>query len=493
MADIELIDVSCRDGNQSNWSATGLNTSQIVQIAPVMDRVGFRSLDFVSSTAMGVSVRTFRENPWSKNRLISALMPNTPLQLIGTGLRFISWETQDDDFMRLVYRRLVASGITRFAVLDPMLDFEAMRQSARIIREEGGTEIVAALTYTVSSVHDDACYARLAAEVAACPDMDRAYIKDPAGLLTPERARTLIPAIIGNLGGKPLELHSHCTIGLAPYTYMVAAGLGVSTLHVALGPLANGSSLPSAMRVVANLREHGHRVDINDHALKSATSYFTRLAEAEGLPVGQPQDYDAAFIRHQVAGGVMTTTRRQLEEIKLGQRFDDVMFEVDKVRAELGYPIMVTPFPQIVCTQALFNVIGKERYEQIPDQVIRYVLGLFGRPIAPIDPNVKDRILASPRAREIMAEPPAPSLAELRRKVGSHLSDDEFLLRATMPSDQVDAMLAAPQPSGRYNPELVGLIRMVKAAAQRGDGQAVHHKTSHYTIELEPCSNRPFG
>lgn len=487
MADIELIDVSCRDGNQSNWSATGLSTAQILEIASVLDRVGFRALDFVSSTAMGVSVRTFREDPWEKNRRAHALMRRTPLQLIGTGFRFISWETQDAEFMRLVYRRLVVSGITRYSVLDPMLDPEAMQQTARIIREEGGKEIVAALTYTVSAVHDDACYARLAADIAACPDMDRAYIKDPAGLLTPDRARTLIPAVLQGLGGKPLELHSHCTIGLAPYTYMVAAELGVSALHVALGPLANGSSLPSAVQVAANLREHGHRVDVDDHALKLAHDYFHRLARVEGLPVGQPQDYDAAFLRHQVAGGVMTTTRRQLEEVRLGHRFDDVMAEVDRVRAELGYPIMVTPFPQIVCTQALFNVIGKERYEKVPDQVIRYVLGTFGRPIAPVDEDVRDRILSTARAREIMAEPPPPALGELRRRIGPHLSDDEFLLRATMPGDQVDAMKAAPRPSARYNPDLVRLLHLVTEAAARGGGQPIRHSNDDLTVELIPA------
>ena len=486
MADIELIDVSCRDGNQSNWGATGLNMAQILEIARTLDRVGFRALDFVSSTAMGVSVRTFKEDPWHKNRAAHAAMPNTPLQLIGTGFRFISWETQDADFMRLVYRRLVASGITRYIVLDPMLDFEAMRATARIIREEGGTEIVAALTYTVSAVHDDACYARLAANIASCSDMDRAYLEDPAGILTPERARSLILAIRGALGSVPLELHSHCTVGLSPYTYMVAAELGVSALHVALGPLASGSSLPSAVQTVANLREHGHRVDISDHALRKAHDYFHRLAKAEGLPAGQAQDYDAAFLRHQIAGGVMTTTRRQLEEVKLGHRFDEVMAEVDRVRVDLGYPIMVTPFPQIVWTQALFNVIGTERYSKVPDQVIRYVLGTFGRPIAPMDENVRDRILSSPRAREIMAEPPAPSLAELRRKIGPDLSDDEFLLRATMPADQVDAMVAAPLPSAHYNPDLVPLLRLVKEAAQRGNGEPFRHENGEFTLELTP-------
>ena len=257
-------------------------------------------------------------------------------------------------------------------------------------------------------------------------------------------------------------------------------------MHVALGPLANGSSLPSAVQVAANLREYGHRVAVNDHALRIAADYFARLAKCEGLPVGQPQDYDAAFLRHQVAGGVITTTRRQLEEVKLGHRFDDVMAEADRVRAELGYPIMVTPFPQIVCTQALFNVIGKQRYEKAPDQVIRYVLGTFGRPIAPVDPTVRDLILSSPRAREIMAEPPPPSLSELRRKIGPHLSDDEFLLRATMPADQVDAMVAAPPPAIRYNPDLVLLLRLVKEAVLRGDGQPLHRQTADFTLELTP-------
>jgi oxaloacetate decarboxylase alpha subunit len=332
--------------------------------------------------------------------------------------------------------------------------------------------------------NDDALYRKLAEVIAACPDMDRAYIKDPAGLLTPDRARTLIPAVREGLAGKPLELHSHCNIGLAPYTYIVAAELGVAALHVALGPLANGSSLPSALQVTANLREHGHRVDVDDHAMATAADYFDRIAKAQGLPIGAPHDYDATFLRHQVAGGVMTTTRRQLEEVRLGHRFAEVMEEVDRVRAELGYPIMVTPFPQIVCTQALFNVIGTERYAQVPDQVIRYVLGKFGRPIAPVDQAVLDRILASPRAREIMAEPPPPSLAELRQRIGSHLSDDEFLLRATMPAEQVDAMVAAGPACIGYNPDTVPLFKLLAEAVRRTDLDYLRIEKPGLTLEL---------
>ncbi|HWL98403.1 MAG TPA: hypothetical protein VNP20_13725 [Nocardioidaceae bacterium] len=468
MADIELVDVSVRDGNQSLWGATGLRTPQILQIAPLMDRVGFRALDYTSSTHMGMAVRTYQENPWERIRLTRQAMPNTALQFIGTGFRFISWESAHPEFMQLVYDRLAINGMDRFVVLDPMHDMDAAVESARMIRRAGATEIMGALVYTISDVHDDAFYAGLAKRMAACPDIDRVYVKDPAGLLTPERARTLLPAVRDQLNGKPLELHSHCTIGLSPITYATAADL-VDVLHIACGPLANGSSLPDAQQVVANLRELGHHVDVDDRLLAKVADYFHRLAQAEGLPSGRPSDFDAAFLRHQVAGGVMTTTRRQLRELGMEDRFDDVMEEVSRVRAELGYPIMVTPFPQMVCSQALFNVIGEERYGNAPDQVIRYLRGGFGKPPGPVDPDVRDRILDRPRAKELATEPPAKTPAELRRDFASGISDEELLLRATMPGDQVDAMLAAGPARRHYNPEVQPLLRLLEEVGRRPD------------------------
>jgi len=469
VAEIQLVDVSLRDGNQSLWSATGLRTAHIATIAPVMDRVGFRALDFTSSTHMGVAVRTHREDPWERIRLTHAAAPHTPLQFIGSGLRFISWEPVHPELMQLVYDRLVVAGMSRFVVLDPMHDMENVRQTARMIRQAGGEEIIAALTYTISAVHDDEFYAGLAGQMAAGQDIDRVYVKDPAGLLTPERARTLFPAVQARLAarGVPLELHSHCTIGLSPLTGLVAAELGLAAVHVACGPLANGTSLPNAQRLVANLRELGHTVDVDDRLLARVADYFTRLAAAESLPAGTPQEYDASFLRHQVAGGVMTTTRRQLAELGLEDRFGAVMEEVSRVRAELGYPIMVTPFPQIVCGQALYNVIGAERYQNVSDQAIRYVLGRFGRPTAPVDPGVADRILSRPRARELMTEPPPPAPAQLRRRFPAGISDEEFLLRATMPAGEVDAMLAAGPARRHYNPDLRPVLGLLAGLARR--------------------------
>ncbi|HEY4851429.1 MAG TPA: hypothetical protein VII22_11570 [Streptosporangiaceae bacterium] len=466
MAEIQLVDVSLRDGNQSLWGATGLTTAHILQITPVMDRVGFLALDFTSSTHMGVAVRTHREDPWERIRLTRAAAPRTPLQFIGSGLRFISWEPVHPDLMRLAYQRLVAAGISRFVVLDPMHDMAAVLQTARTIREAGG-EIIAALTYTISAVHDDAYYADLAGQMAGSPDIDRVYVKDPAGLLTPERARTLLPAVRARLGAVPLELHSHCTIGLSPLTYLAAADLGVEVLQVACGALANGTSLPSAEQVVANLRELGHTVDLDDRLLAMVAGYFTRLARAQSLPAGTPQSYDASFLRHQVAGGVVTTMQRQLAELGLADRFGAVMDEVSRVRAELGYPIMVTPFPQIVCGQALYNVIGTERYGNVSDQAIRYVLGRFGRPTAPVDENVRDRILSRPRAVQLQAEPPPASPGELRKRFPPGISDEELLLRATMPADQVDAMLAAGPAKRHYNPDLAPVLELLAGLGAR--------------------------
>jgi oxaloacetate decarboxylase alpha subunit len=467
MAKIDLVEISIRDGNQSLWGATGLNTAQILEIAPVMDRVGYRAIDFNSSTHMAVAVRYARENPWERIRLMHAACPNTPLQYITTGFRFIAWETAHPDFMRLVYRKIAEAGIGRVIMLDPMHNLGGFLTGARMMKEEGIADVMAALTYTISDVHDDAFYANLAREFAKCPHIDRAYIKDPAGILLPDRARTLVPAVMKALGSKPLEIHAHCTIGLAPLTYMVAAEHGISAVHVGAGALANGTSLPQGSRIVSNLREMGHTVDIDDRALGKVESYFTRLADAEGLPHGTPQEFDAAYLRHQMPGGAITTMQRQLKEIGQEHRIAQVMEEIPRVRAELGYPIMVTPFPQIVSTQAMMNVTGAGRYATVSDQVIRYVLEKFGHPTAPVDANIKDKILNRPRAKELANEPPQPSPAELRKRFGPKMSDEEMLLRAVMPEDQVNAMLAAGPAKRGYNPDSRGVAELLRELTTR--------------------------
>ena len=257
MADVQLVETSLRDGNQCLWAAFGIDTARTLAIAEVMDRVGFRAIDFTTSTHMGVAVRYKKEDPWERIRLMAAATPHTPLQFMSTGFRFISWETASPDFMALAFRTLARNGIRRFCLADPMNDAESNIACARMVKEGGGEYVIVALVFTISPIHDDAHYIERARKLAACPSIDALYIKDPGGLLKPSRAQTLIPAIKAVMGGKPLELHSHCTIGLAEHTYMDAPDHGVSALQCASGAAADGTSNPHSARVVANLRALG--------------------------------------------------------------------------------------------------------------------------------------------------------------------------------------------------------------------------------------------
>jgi oxaloacetate decarboxylase alpha subunit len=341
-------------------------------------------------------------------------------------------------------------------------------EASRIIKEEGDAEVMAALTFTVSDIHDDRFYADFAAQLAGSPHVDVFYLKDPSGLLSPERARTLARSVSAVIGRKPLEIHPHCTIGYGPFAALAAVDTGtISAVHVGIGPLGDGSSLPEAGRMLANLREAGHDVPVDAATLREISDYWWRVARAEGLPPGTPQPFDASFLRHQIAGGVMTTTKRQLEELDLGHRLPEVIVETERVRADLGHPIMVTPFPQMVLSQALFNVIGTARYGQVSDQVIRYVMGKFGRPTRPVDRVVEAAILDRPRAREIAAEPHFPTLAELRRRFGPGMDEEQFLLRAVMPREQVDAMLRTGMGRATYTPEAAPILKLLRELAAR--------------------------
>ena len=481
---LDFIDTTVRDGNQSLWGAVGLRTGMMLEIASDIDRVGYRAIDFSTSTHMAVTVRFHKENPWERIRLMKARMPRTPLSFLSTGMRFISWETAHPELMALSYRLLVNNGIERFMVMDPMNNMQAVIDSAIAIAAAGAREIVGALVYTVSPIHDDAHFAEAARKLAAVPAITRVYLKDPGGLLTPERARTLLPALHKALAGKPLELHSHCTIGLAPFTYAEAPALGVETLHTAARPLGNGSSQPAIENIVANLQSQGVSVDLDMEAAGRVSSYFAALAAAEGLPPGVPQEYDMRYFQHQLPGGMIGTMRRQLREMRQEHRLPEVYDEVERVRRELGYPIMVTPFSQVVGTQAVMNILAPERYANVPDEVIRYVIGKFGTPPAPMDPNVRDLIEHLPRAKELARQSAMPELSEMRRRFDSRLSDEEFLLRATMPAEQVDAMVTAGPCRQHYSAVASPVERLVSELSKRPDVSHARIERDGFLLEL---------
>jgi oxaloacetate decarboxylase alpha subunit len=451
---IEFIDTTTRDGNQSLWSATGLTTPDVMAIAPVLDQVGYHALDFTSSTHMAVSVRFHQEDPWERIRRVSSAMPDTPLGMITPGMRFISWVPAGEDVMRLAFRLVARNGIRRLKIADPSNDPARIRRLAAMARQEGIEEIVVGLTYSISAVHTHAYYAERAAALADCPEMDRMYLKDPGGLLTPDAVRELAVPLLGAAGPRPLELHSHCTIGLAPLVYLEGVQAGFGVVHTAAGPLSRGTSQPEVASTARNLEASGYAHGLDLERQTVVSEHFHELARAKGLPAGAPREFDAAYYRHQLPGGMVTTTRRMLTELRRPELFDAVLEEVTRVRAEMGYPIIVTPVSQFIASQAAHNVIDGERWRTVSDETVRYFLGHYGEPPAPVDPAIADRVLARPQAAKLGDLQPL-SLEGARERFGRRISDEELLLRLTMPAEQVDAMIAARDGSddgGRGRP-----------------------------------------
>jgi oxaloacetate decarboxylase alpha subunit len=468
---IGFVDTTTRDGNQSLWSATGLTTPDVLSIAPTLDRVGYHALDFTSSTHMAVSVRFHREDPWERIRLVSAAMPNTPLGMITTGMRFISWVPADEDVIRLAFRLVVRNGIRRFQIADPSNDPQRLKRLAAMARAEGVEEVVIGLTYSISEVHTHRYYADRAAALADCAEMDRLYLKDPGGLLTPDAVRELAPHFVAAAGERTAELHSHCTIGLAPLVYVEGVRAGFQVVHTASGPLSRGTSQPEVSNTARNLEAAGYSHPLDLEAQAIVSEHFHELARAKGLPAGAPQEFDGAYYRHQLPGGMVTTTRRMLEELRRPELFEAVLEEVTRVRAEMGYPILVTPVSQFVASQAARNVIDPERWANVSDETVRYFLGHYGDPAAPVDPDVAERVLSRLQASKLRDLRPL-SLDGARRRFGDGVSEEELLLRLTMPEDQVDARVEnrarpphSPAPPAR--PGRAPLVTLLQELARR--------------------------
>jgi oxaloacetate decarboxylase alpha subunit len=329
-----------------------------------------------------------------------------------------------------------------------MHDMEGAKRTAEMAKRVGFDEVIGGVCYTTSPVHTDDYFVQNIAKLDASPAIDGIYLKDPAGLLTPDRVRSLVPRLQGALTSTKLEeIHSHSTTGLSPLTVLEAADLGIETIHCALPPLANGASHPEAQRLVSNLRARGHSVNVNLDAMARASAYLQRQGRIKNLPSGSPNEYDEAYYRHTIPGGVQSTTRRQLGEIRRPELFDAVIEESVQVREDLGWPIVMTPFAQYIVTQATLNVITGERYKQLSDEVIDLLRGDFGPLPGLVNQELMDRAMATKRGQQPVNDGGDVTIADLRRRFGATISDEELLLRAVMPADQVDAMYAAKTSS----------------------------------------------
>lgn len=410
-------------------------------IAETMDKVGYRAIATVGSQAFTVQVRNLNEDPWERIRILSKLITRTPLRgsyQIGSLSSFDL--STPRDIIALWIKRSVANGIRSFWICDYQYEMEKFVHFARIAKAEGA-EVVPALMYTSSPVHTNEHWARKTRLLLEAKEwIDRIMIEDASGVMTPEKTKELVSTVQKNCEGLPLEFHSHCNSGLAPLCYLEAIQSGVTTVHTAVAPLANGASLPATETILRNARRLGFSSDLNEEALAAVSAHFRKIAEKEGLPIGVPMEYDLFHFEHQVPGGMMTNLTRQLREVGMENRLNEILEEIVLVRKEFGYPVMATPYSQIVGAQAIENVISGERYKQITDEAIKYVLGYYGEPVVPIDSNVMDRIMSSPRVKQFVNWKPEgcdKSVAELRREIGPELSDDDLLLKILIPGKTV--------------------------------------------------------
>ena len=399
-------------------------------------------------------------------------------------MRFIAWQPCDEEVMRLAFRCVVRNGIRRFQFAEPANDPQALRRAARMAREEGVEEIVVGLTYSISPVHTHAYYAERVAALADCADIDRFYLKDPGGLLTTDAVRELAPHFVAT--GRTVELHSHCTIGLAPLVYMAGLDAGFHVLHTAVGPAGNGTSQPTVESTLRNLEAEGYAHALDIEALAEVSDYFRELVREKRLPPGAPREYDAAYYHHQLPGGMVTTTRRMLDEIGRPELFDAVLEEVVRVRAEMGYPILVTPVSQFV------------RYAGVPQRHRRRALdhrlgrdrSLLPRPLRRLRGAARSRrrgpVLSLPKVESLRDAQPV-SLEGARARFGARISDEELLLRLTMPQEQVDAMRAAPPIAERHVAAASGGRHSARPAAARGRAAPVD------LVPPRPEGRRPGG
>lgn len=499
-----IVDTTLRDGSQSLW-ACGMRTGMIAAVAEDLDNAGFAAIE---APVLGLFakkfVRDLKEDFWAMARMVARKMPRTPKgAMVGNYILPFELSTPRS-IVELFHERLVEIGaLNRAQTTCNTLDqikgpFPWVIPMFRKL----GLQVVIAISYTVSPRHTDEYYAQKTRELLPFKP-DAIYLKDQGGLLTVDRLRTLLPTIVQNADGIPVELHSHCTTGLADLVYLEALKLGVGTLHAAIPPLANGSGQPSALNVIRNAQILGHSFDVDEKLLHSVSERLMAMAKQDKLPIGAPLEYDYGQYIHQVPGGVISNLKHQLGELRIQHRLDDVLEEAVRVRKDLGYPIMITPHSQYVVTQAAINVAVGERYKYVIDDMILFAKGFYGEDSGYtwMDQNLKDRLLSLPRARELVApKNPDVPLNKIREQLGGpSLSDEELLLRYIMKgTKEIEAMRAAgpPRQYGNGNVPLLDLLQELSKNTgvryiqiQRGNNSLLIQKqpgTSSATIASAP-------
>ncbi len=471
MSAIRFVDCTLRDGPLSLW-ASSMTTAMMMPVAARLDGAGFDAIELISDGQLGKAVRDLKDDPFERMRLIAGRTPDTPLRLVAG--RINTFEDEPPEMFGLFLALCAKNGIAEVRLSDPWNGLEGWKRRVDAAND-AGLKPVLNLIYSISPVHTDDYYAERCRLAAALP-VYRICLKDPGGLLTPKRTASLAPIVLANAGEIPVEFHTHCTTGLGPLCCLEAIEAGIDIVNTAIPPLSDGASNPSVFDVAANARALGYEPAVDLEALEEVSAHFATIAAREGLPVGAPLRYDAAQYRHQVPGGMISNLAHQLDLVGMADRLPETLEETVRVRAELGYPVMVTPLSQFVGSQAAINVITGQRYREVSDQVIAYALGYYGtEAIAAMDPEIRQRILQRPRTAEVTRpDAPPPTLAAMRARYGgAGISDEEMVLRWLFGEDDVAAMRAAPPPAD-YPTGRHPLVSLVRALTERSDCNRIH-------------------
>ena len=392
MKKVQFTETVLRDAGQS-LIATRMAYDQFEGILETIDQAGFYSVECWGGATFDVCLRFLNEDPWERLRKIRAKMPNTKLQMLLRGQNILGYKHYSDDVVRRFVRAAVRNGIDIIRIFDALNDVDNLKVAIDETVKSGAIAS-GAISYTTSPVHTLEKYVEMVKELKQM-GVSTICIKDMAGICTPKAAYDLVSAIKDAVD-LPVILHTHCTAGLAFMTALKAVEAGCDVIDTAISPFSGGTSQPATETLAYALREFGYEVDLDDDKLLKMSNYFKPI-RAEFLEKGTLNPIsmatDTQCLTYQIPGGMLSNLLSQLKTLNALDKFDEALLETPRVRKDMGYPPLVTPTSQLVGTQAVQNVLAGERYKNVGAEIKAYCRGEYGRTPAPIDPEIRAKIL----------------------------------------------------------------------------------------------------
>ena len=425
---VQFVETVLRDANQS-LIATRLPFEKFEPMLETIDKAGYYAAECWGGATFDVCLRYLNEDPWERLRKIRAKMPNTKLQMLLRGQNVLGYSHYPDDFVKLFVKKAVENGIDVIRVFDALNDVNNLKVAMEATVNAGALAS-GTISYTTSPVHTHAKYVEMVKELK---EMGAATIciKDMAGIMGPQEAYDLVSAIKDAVD-MPIDLHTHSTTGLAFMTYLKAVEAGVDIIDTAISPMSGGTSQPATETLAYALRQLGYEVDLDDACTKKIADYFKGVRDEfikDGTLMPKSMATDTQCLTYQIPGGMLSNLLSQLKQMNALDKFDEALLETPKVRADLGYPPLVTPTSQMVGVQAVTNVLTGERYKKVSKEVKAYCRGEYGITPAPIDPEVKKLILGDEQPIDgRYADSLAPVVEATREKLGDLAKTDEDVL-----------------------------------------------------------------